>query len=79
MSQVNLQKISGDLKHLFTPKMLLRYSPTKMRNETTGSRLDTTKAFNLNRLDNINNSETGLCAVGFDYKINNDYSNFDFL
>ena len=59
--------------------MLLRYSPTKMRNETTGSRLDTTKAFNLNRLDNINNSETGLSAtVGFDYKINNDYSNFDF-
>ena len=79
LSQVNLQKISGDLKHLFTPKMLLRYSPTQMRNETTGSRLDTTKAFNLNRLDNINNSETGLSAtVGFDYKINNDYSNFDF-
>ena len=33
----------------------------------------------MNRLDNINNSETGLSAtVGFDYKINNDYSNFDF-
>ncbi len=79
LSQVNLQKIKGDIKHLLTPKFLLRYAPTKMRNEETGSRLDPAKAFNLNRLDNVNNSEAGLSGtLGLDYKIKNDYSNFDF-
>ena len=50
LSQVNLQKIKRNLKHLFTPKMLLRYSPTANANETTGSRLDTTKAFKFEQI-----------------------------
>ena len=35
-----------------------------------GSRLDPSKAFSLNRVEDINNFETGLSAsLGFDYKI----------
>ena len=51
-----------------------------MRKETAGSRLTPAKAFNLNRLDNINNYETGLSGtIGLDYKIKNNYEKeFDF-
>ena len=41
-----------------------------MRKETDGSRLESSSAFNVNRLDNENNFETGLTGTfGFDYKI----------
>ena len=41
-----------------------------MRKETIGSKLDPFKAFSMNKLDNINNFETGLSGtIGFDYKI----------
>ena len=56
--------------HLLTPKALLRFAPGSMRKETDGSRLDSSSAFNVNRLDNENNFETGLTGTfGFDYKI----------
>ena len=41
-----------------------------MRKEDSGSILDPINAFNINRLNNINNYETGLSAsVGLDYEI----------
>ena len=53
--------------------MLLRYSPGEMRKENSGSRLNPTKAFEIERIDNMNNFEKGLSAtIGFDYKIKND-------
>ena len=41
-----------------------------MRKETDGFRLNPISAFNINRLENKNNFETGLSStMGFDYKI----------
>ena len=52
--------------------MLVRIAPGSMRQETTESRLDPIKAFNLNRISNLNNYETGLSStIGFDYNIKN--------
>ena len=45
--------------HLLKPKILLRYAPGSMRKETSGSKLDPINAFSLDRLNNINNFETG--------------------
>ena len=59
--------------------MLIRYAPGSMRKEDSGSKLDPYKAYSLDRLDNINNFETGLTAtLGFDYKIKNTNHDFDF-
>ena len=50
-----------------------------MRKETDGSRLIPLNAFSMDRLENLNNFETGLTGtIGFDYKIEQDYKNFDF-
>ena len=50
-----------------------------MRKETDGSRLIPLNAFSMDRLENSNNFETGLTGtIGFDYKIEQDYKNFDF-
>ena len=52
-----------------------------MRKESSGSKLDPLKAFSLNKVENINNFESGLNGtVGFNYKIENKNKNkvFDF-
>jgi LPS-assembly protein len=50
-----------------------------MRKEDGGSRLNPTTAFSLDRLNDINNFETGLTStVGLDYKINKGDKNLDF-
>ncbi len=78
-SEVNLKKNNRNSEHLLTPKMLLRFAPGSMRKEENGSKLDPTRAFSMDRLDDINNFETGLSGtVGFDYKIKNNQNNFDF-
>tara|TARA_B100000886_G_scaffold330265_1_gene280527 strand:+ start:6738 stop:9134 length:2397 start_codon:yes stop_codon:yes gene_type:complete len=78
-SQLDLEKKSGNSDHFFTPKMLVRYAPGSMRKEENGFRLDPSRAFSLDRLDDINNFETGISStVGFDYKIKNKLNNFDF-
>ena len=79
LNEFNLEKkIKGFADQYLTPKLLLRYSPGNMRKETDGMKLNTTDLFSLNRLDNINNFESGLNAtIGFDYEIdgkNNDFS-----
>ncbi len=79
LSEINLQKNKGDYQHSLTPKMLFRFSPGSMRKEDSGSRLTPNKAFNIKRLDNMNNFETGLSStIGFDYNVSSDFQEFDF-
>ena len=70
-SELELYKeFNQSIKHSFTPKTLIRYAPGQMRKETGGSRLNPDSIFTLNRLNNINNFESGLSAtLGFDYNI----------
>ena len=80
LSEVNLEKLKNDSKHLLKPKFLMRLSPGSMRKESGGSRLTPSNAFSMNRVNNINNYETGVSSTfGFDYKIKNyDLTKFDF-
>ncbi len=80
LSEVDLYKnINNNRRHLFNPKLMLRYAPGHMRKDDSGSRLDTLKVFNLNRLDNINNFENGLSAtIGFNYEIKDKISDKNF-
>ena len=79
LNKLNLQKSNGGSTHYLTPKIFLRYAPGTMRNEESGSRLDPVKAFSLDRLNEVDNFETGLTStLGFDYKIKNNDKNLDF-
>ena len=79
LSKLNLEKKNGSSKHFFSPKLLFRYSPGTMRKEEEGFILDPINAFSLNRLENLNNYETGSSStVGFDYKIKNKDKKLDF-
>jgi LPS-assembly protein len=79
LSELNLRKDQGNSKHFLNPKLLLRFSPGSMRKEESGSRLDPIKAFSMNRLDNINNFETGYTGtLGLNYKIKQNNKDFDF-
>lgn len=79
LSELNFEKKIGTTSHLLKPKTLLRYAPGAMRKEFDGPRLDPLKAFSLDRINNINNFETGLSGtIGLDYKAKRDNSNFDF-
>ena len=80
LSEISFQKFKNLSKHLLKPKMLVRFSPGSMRQETSSSRLTPSNAFGMNRVDNINNYETGVTGtVGFDYKIKKDnVTKFDF-
>ena len=79
LNEIDFTKKVNNSNHFLTPKILLRYAPGEMRQETSGSRLDPLNAYTLNRLENINNFETGLnSTVGFDYKIDGSDKNFNF-
>ena len=79
LTQFELKKDNLNSLHTLKPKFLLRYAPGNMRKETDGSRLIPLNAFSMDRLENSNNFETGLTGtIGFDYKIEQDYKNFDF-
>ncbi len=79
LNEINLKKVTSNGNHLLKPKMLVRYSPGSMRKEVSGSRLDPIGAFSLNRLNNLNNFETGLNAtLGFDYELNKANKKLDF-
>ena len=78
-SQIKLEKNTGKNQHFLIPKFFARYAPGSMRKESSGSRLNANKAFSMDRLDNINNFESGLTgAFGIDYQIKNNDQNFDF-
>jgi LPS-assembly protein len=79
LNKIDLKKEIADAKHFLTPKMLFRYSPGSMRKENNGFLLNAKNAFDINRLGNSNNYETGMSAtIGLDYKINKDNQDFDF-
>ncbi len=79
LSKLDLFKKVNNANHLLRPKMLIRYAPGSMRKEISGDRLEPITAFQMDRLDNINNFETGLSStVGFDYKIKKNDKHFDF-
>ena len=69
-SEIDFQKKRNNFTHLLTPKLLLKLSPGNMRKEDDGVRLTPINAFNLERLNKINNFETGNTAtLGFDLNI----------
>jgi LPS-assembly protein len=70
LSEIELQKKKNNSTHLLTPKLLLKLAPGSMRKEIEGSRLTPINAFNLNRVEEFNNFETGNSAtIGFDFNI----------
>ena len=70
LSEINLKKTTNSSEHLLDPKIFFRLSPGKMRNQLTGSRLTPLTAFNIDRLNDNKNFETGVSATfGLDYKI----------
>ncbi len=78
-SEIDFKKINNYSSHFLKPKILLRYAPGDMRKESSGIRLNPINAFSLDRLNNLNNFETGLSStIGFDYKIKNKDRDFDF-
>ena len=59
--------------------MLIRYAPGSMRKDTAGSRLTPITAFEMDRINKINNFETGLSStIGFDYNLKQNNKDFDF-
>ncbi len=79
LTEINLKKTQIDSEHLLKPKIFLRYAPGSMRQETSSSRLNPLIAFNIDRLDNNNNFETGLTSsLGLDYKYKKNGKDFDF-
>tara|TARA_E500000178_G_scaffold10413_1_gene10187 strand:+ start:8189 stop:10588 length:2400 start_codon:yes stop_codon:yes gene_type:complete len=81
LSEINFQKNSDNAKHLLKPKMLVRLAPGSMRKESSGTRLNPSNAFSMNRISDINNYETGLSGtIGFNYKIKNknNFEKFNF-
>ena len=79
LSELNLKKTSKGIDHFLKPKFLLRFSPGSMRRDTDGQRLGPTEAFNLNRMNDVNNFETGASGtLGFDYKTRGNNKEFDF-
>ena len=78
LADVNLKKIKDATEHFLTPKLLLRLSPGSMRKQENGNKLNPLSAFNLNRIDDIRNYETGISSsIGFDYEVKKGDSNFD--
>ena len=78
LTKLDLYKdVKNNSKHLLTPKMLLRYSPSGMRNENSSARLKYSNIFDIDRLDIYNNFETGKSiTLGFDYSLKNQNNEF---
>ena len=80
LSEIDFEKKKENFIHKITPKIFLRTSPGSMRKEADGSRLNPEEAFNIDRLENIKNFETGnSLSLGFDYVgVENNIEKFDF-
>ena len=80
LSEVSFQKVEKNTRKLLKPKLLLRYSPNNnMRKDDSDSILNPDQAFSLDRLNNINNFETGFSAsIGIDYESNKMDKKLDF-
>ncbi len=78
LSDINLKKVNKNVEHYLKPKLLLRFAPGSMRQQSSGSKLNSISAFNLNRIDDIRNYETGIsAAIGFDYEIRKNRNDFE--
>jgi LPS-assembly protein len=79
LTKIDLYKDYNEYnRHLFTPKILLRYAPGNMKQETSG-RITNLNIFSLNRASSEDNFENGLNAtLGFDYEIDNKDKKFSF-
>ncbi len=78
-SEIKFEKNNGKNQHFLIPKIFARYAPGGMRKENSGSRLNPISAFSMDRLDHINNFETGFTgALGIDYEIKNNDKSLDF-
>ncbi len=75
---VDLYKKSNDLtEHFFTPKAYFRYSPDFMKKQDTGVKLNHLNLFNIDRLEENHNFESGSSAtLGFDYEVKKNDKNF---
>ena len=60
LTDINLRKIKDATEYFLTPKFLLKLSPGSMRKQENGNKLTPLSAFNLNRIDDIRNYETGV-------------------
>jgi LPS-assembly protein len=80
LSEIDFYKDFNEYnRHLFTPKILLKYAPGNMKQETDGGRINSLNIFTLNRTPSNNNFESGLSAtLGFNYEINNQDKKFTF-
>ena len=80
LSKIDFQKTQNGNIHLLTPKILLKYSPGSMRQDDKSSLLTPVSAFNLNRVEDSNNYETGNSAtLGLNYNVKkDDFDKFNF-
>ncbi len=80
LSELNLfKKIKDNSKSFLTPKILLRYAPGHMREETNKTRLNHSNIFQLDRLNSNKNFESGLSTtVGFNYELEEPNKKLDF-
>ncbi len=80
LSELNLfKKINDNSKSFLTPKMLLRYAPGHMRDETNKTRLNHSNIFKLDRLNSNKNFESGLSTtLGFNYELESPDKKLDF-
>ncbi len=80
LTKVDLIKQSdNDTKHFLSPKALFKYSPNHMRKETEEVRLNHLNIFSLDRLNTLNNFESGTnVTLGFDYKMEKNNKELDF-
>ena len=80
LSKIDFQKNENGNVHLLTPKVLLKLSPGSMRQDDKSSLLTPVSAFNLNRVEDSNNFETGNSAtLGFNYSVKkDDFDKFNF-
>ena len=80
LSQIELVKNINNSYQTLIPKVFFRYAPGEMRKEdNSGNRLDPKNVFSIDRLNNINNFETGFSAAfGIDYKFKTDQKQLDF-
>ena len=80
LSEIDFYKDFNEYnRHLFTPKILLRYAPGNMKQETTGGRINDLNIFTLNRTPSNDNFESGLSTtLGFNYEIDSKEKKFLF-
>ena len=75
------KQTKNEIDHFLTPKVLLRYAPghTRKQDIDDGTKLETSKVWDLDRLNSFNNFEKGMSAsIGFDYQMDGFGKQLDF-